>query len=66
MPAAASIAVSAEIAADGVDLALHASPLQAPGAGDALAIAGFVVERDGGRLWCASSGNRVVIRLPGR
>lgn len=48
-----------------VELALHTSPLQAPGAGEAIAIAGFVIARDGGgRLWCSSTGDRMVIRLP--
>jgi hypothetical protein len=59
-----SLAVSAEVAAGSVELALHSSPLQAPNAGDALAIVGFVVERDGGRLWCSSAGTRLVLRLP--
>lgn len=48
-----------------VELALHTSPLQAPSAGEAVAIAGFVIARDGGgRLWCSSSGDRMLIRLP--
>ena len=48
-----------------VELALHSSPLQAPTAGEAIAIAGFVIARDGGgRLWCTSSGDQMMIRLP--
>src|SRR5262249_37236831 len=48
-----------------IELALHNSPLQAPSAGEAVAIAGFVIARDGGgRLWCSSSGDRMMIRLP--
>lgn len=48
-----------------VELALHSSPMQAPTAGEAIAIAGFVIARDGaGRLWCASSGEQMMIRLP--
>jgi hypothetical protein len=48
-----------------VELALHTSPLQAPSAGEAIAIAGFVIARDGGgRLWCSSTGDRMLIRLP--
>jgi hypothetical protein len=48
-----------------VELALHGSPLQAPTAGEAIAIAGFVIARDGGgRLWCMSSGDQMMIRLP--
>jgi hypothetical protein len=59
-----SLAVSAERVGAGVELTLQSSPLQAPNAGDALAIASFAVARDGGRLWCADGGNRLVIRLP--
>lgn len=59
-----SLAVSAAAVAGGVELVLRASPLQAAVAGDALAIATFVVARDGGRLWCSSAGDRVVIVLP--
>lgn len=48
-----------------VDIALPASPQQASNAGEALAIAGFVVARDGGgKLWCSSAGDQIVIRLP--
>jgi hypothetical protein len=48
-----------------IDLALHMAPQQASNASEPLAIAGFVVSRDGGgRLWCSSSGDRIVIRLP--
>jgi hypothetical protein len=58
-------AVATGAAGNMIDLALEASPLIAPTAGEALAIAGFVVQRDGGgRLWCSSSGDRIVIRLP--
>jgi hypothetical protein len=52
-------------AAGAIELALDSSPLQAPSAGEAIAIAGFVIARDGGgRLWCTSSGDQMVIRLP--
>jgi hypothetical protein len=48
-----------------IELALHSSPLQAPTAGEGVAIAGFVIARDGGgRLWCTASGDQMVIRLP--
>lgn len=51
--------------AGAIELVLHGSPLQAPTAGEAVAIAGFVIARDGrGRLWCTSSGDQMVIRLP--
>lgn len=51
-------------AAAAVELALQTSPLQAASAGEAVAIAGFVIERDGGRLWCSATGDRMMIRLP--
>jgi len=60
-----SLEVSATQTGGDVELALRTSPQQAPTAGDALAIAGFVVVRDGGgRLWCSSTGEDIVIRLP--
>jgi hypothetical protein len=61
-----SLAITAAKIGGDVDLVLEASPLQAASAGEALAIASFVVARDGGgRLWCSASGDRIVIRLPG-
>jgi hypothetical protein len=60
-----TLAVKATPVGGDVELALHSSPLQAPNAGEAAAIASFVVARDGGgRLWCTSSGDQMVIRLP--
>ena len=60
-----TLAVSATPVGRDVELALQSSPLQATSAGEALAIATFVVARDGGgRLWCTSSGDQIVIRLP--
>lgn len=60
-----TLAISGTPVADAVELALQSSPLQAPSAGEAVAIAGFVIARDGGgRLWCASSSDQMVIRLP--
>lgn len=59
-----SLAVAAELAAGEVELALPSSSLDVPDAGDALAIASFVVALDGGRLWCSAAGDRLVIRLP--
>ncbi|HEX7842190.1 MAG TPA: hypothetical protein VF469_32180 [Kofleriaceae bacterium] len=61
---ARSLAVSAELAEGGVELALHSSPLQAPNAGDSLAIATFVIARECGRLWCSAAGDRLKILLP--
>ena len=60
-----SLEVSATQTGGDIELALRTSPQQAPTAGDALAIAGFVVVRDGGgRLWCSSTAEEIVIRLP--
>ena len=59
-----SLAVSAQVTGSGVELTLHSSPLQAPNAGDALAIATFIIARDHGRLWCSSAGDRMIILLP--
>jgi hypothetical protein len=48
-----------------IDVVFQVSPQQASNAGEALAIAGFVVARDGGgKLWCSASGEQIVIRLP--
>jgi hypothetical protein len=60
-----SIAVSASVVGGSVELVLETSPQQAPSAGETLAIAGFVVVRDGGgQLYCASQADRLTIRLP--
>jgi hypothetical protein len=59
-----SLAVLASPATGGVELTLHSSPLQVPNASEAVAIATFVVARDGGQLWCSASGDRMMIRLP--
>src|SRR5690349_15816866 len=60
-----SLEVSVTQTGGDVELALRTAPQQAPTAGDALAIAGFVVGRDGGgRLWCSAAGDQIVIRLP--
>jgi hypothetical protein len=59
-----SLAAAASLAPGGVELTLHSSPLQAPNASEAVAIASFVVAREGGQLWCSASGDRMMIRLP--
>jgi len=60
-----TLAISDAPVADAVELALPSSLQQAPSAGESIAIAGFVIARDGGgRLWCTSSGDRMMIRLP--
>jgi len=60
-----SLEVSATQTGGDVDVVFQVAPQQASNAGDALAIASFVVGRDGGgRLWCSSTGEQIVIRLP--
>jgi len=60
-----SLAVSATPAGGGIELVFETSPLQPANAGEALAIASFVVARDGGgRLWCSSAGDRMALWLP--
>jgi hypothetical protein len=60
-----ALAVTARQADGQVDLVFQASPMQPSNAGDLLAIAGFIVGRDGGgKLWCSAAGDQIVIRLP--
>lgn len=59
-----SLAVAAAPMGGEVELVLHSSPLPAPAMGEAVAIASFVVGREGGRLWCSAAGDRMMIRLP--
>lgn len=60
-----SLAATATPVDGAVELGFETSPLQAANAGEAIAIASFVVTRDGGgQLWCSSTGDRMVIRLP--
>jgi hypothetical protein len=59
-----SIQVSAVPAGGAVDLVLQTSSSLPSNAGEVLAIASFVVSRDGGQLRCAASGDRLLIRLP--
>lgn len=59
-----TLVVAAELAGGEVELVL---PVSAPSPADAsefLALASFVVARDGGRLWCATAGDRLFVRLP--
>lgn len=59
-----ALSLAIDAAAGTVELALQSSPLQSPSASEAVAIAGFVIARDGGgRLWCTSSGDQMMIRL---
>lgn len=59
-----TLVIAAELGAHGVELVLHASASQAANASEALAIATFVIARDGGRLWCAAADDRMFVRLP--
>ena len=60
-----TLAVTATPVGGEVELALPASPMQAANASEGIAIASFVIARDGGgRLWCSAAGDRMLIRLP--
>jgi hypothetical protein len=59
-----TLVVSATVGASDVELVLQAAPAHPSNASESLAIATFVVSRDGGRLWCASAGDRLFVRLP--
>lgn len=47
-----------------VELSLPLGALPPPTAAEAMAIASFVVSREGGRLWCSAAGDRLTVRLP--
>jgi len=59
-----TLVIDGELVAREVELVLHAAAPSPADASEALAIATFVVTRDGGRLWCAAAGDRLVLRLP--
>jgi hypothetical protein len=59
-----TLTVAAEIVSREVELVLQSSPSQPAHAREALAIASFVIARDGGKLWCAAGGDQLVVRLP--
>jgi L-asparaginase II len=59
-----TVAISGEVVAREVELVLQASAIPPVNASEALAIASFVVTRDGGRLWCSAAGDRICVRLP--
>jgi len=59
-----TLVIDAAIVAREVELVLHATNPSPADASEALAIATFVVARDGGRLWCATAGDRLIVRLP--
>jgi hypothetical protein len=59
-----TVAIGGGVIEREVELVLAASATQPANASEALAIASFVVARDGGRLWCSAAGDRVCLRLP--
>lgn len=59
-----SLAVAGTPIDGGVELELAMSPVSPSGAAESLAIATFVIARDGGTLWCAPEANRMYLRLP--
>ena len=59
-----SLAISGAIDGREVELALPTVAAQPTNASEALAIATFVVARDGGKLWCSAAGDRLLVRLP--
>lgn len=58
-----SLVVTVETADGEVEATLSAAGTQPSNASESLGIATFVVERDGGKLWCAVGGDRIVVRL---
>jgi hypothetical protein len=60
-----TLAATATLVGAEIELALPSSPMQAASASESIAIASFVIARDGGgRLWCSAAGDRMLIRLP--
>jgi hypothetical protein len=60
-----ALAITGATAGREVELALPMAPTQPTNASESLAIATFVVARDGGKLWCSAAGDRLFVRLPG-
>jgi hypothetical protein len=59
-----SIAVSGGTIEGGVEIALATVAPAPSNASESLAIATFVLGRDGGRLWCATAGDALRFQLP--
>ena len=59
------LVLGAAAAGRDIELAFPTSPAQPGNASELIAIATFVVTRDGGKLWCDSAGDRIFVRLPG-
>jgi hypothetical protein len=57
--------MSATVSGGRIEIALGLSPQTPPSAGEQLAIASFVVSRDGrGKMWCSAGGELLMIQLP--
>jgi hypothetical protein len=59
-----SIALTAAPIAGGIELAMPVAGSPPSNASELLAIAHFVLARDGGALWCAARDERLTVRLP--
>ncbi len=59
-----ALTISAELAPGAVELVLQSPAPPPSNSGDVLAIVNFVVAREGGRLRCAATGDRLLVRLP--
>ncbi len=59
-----SLVATTELAGGTVTMHLTASPEPPPNAAESLALASFVLAREGGELRCADEGRRFVVRLP--
>jgi hypothetical protein len=59
-----TIAITAAQHPDAIELTMTTSPAPPSNASELLTIAGFVIARDGGQLWCARGDDRLTVRLP--
>lgn len=59
-----ALAITSAVVEGAVELVMFAATPPPANASEALAIATFVITRDGGRMWCSAAGDRLVVRLP--
>lgn len=59
-----SVTVTTEVAGGSATLTLAASPEPPPNAAESLALAAFVLAREGGELRCGDEGRALIVRLP--
>ena len=59
-----TLTVEARSGERSVELVLHSQTPAPANASESLAVATFVFEREGGKLWCAAGGDRLLVRLP--